>query len=158
MPLGGKSTSTSPHRVRTPSAFPTSHQSLIDQPSDLQPAVVSVETRVPGEAWGVGEQEEGLSRMSTSHPKLPWSPVDVGWRLRAAFRAPRPARAAHLAPLSPVRLPLLPKAPVLLSGPSLAQPTLQWEGATLSRSLAGWPFFLTLARVPGLQPVHVCPS
>ena len=56
MPLGGKSTSTSPHRVRTPSAFPTSHQSLIDQPSDLQPTVVSVETRVPGEAWGVGSR------------------------------------------------------------------------------------------------------
>ena len=59
----------SPHRVRTPSAFPTSHQSPIDHPSDLQPAVVSVETRVPGEAWGVGQQEEGLSTVSKPHPQ-----------------------------------------------------------------------------------------
>lgn len=61
---GGKCASRSPCRVRTLRTSPSAinHRSSIDTPSAPQPVVVSVETRVPGEAWGVGAREGGLAR------------------------------------------------------------------------------------------------
>lgn len=75
----------------------------------------------------MGQQEEGLSRVSKPHPQTSMVPQC----LRAAFKAPRPARAACLAPLSPytpapsakILLPArLQLRPAVQALPGLAQP------------------------------------
>lgn len=140
MPRGGKLHLNESPQSQNTERLPTSHQSPIDHP-DLAGGLCG--NQVPGEAWGVREQEEGLNRCPATPPDF----HGARWT-RAAFKAPRPARAACLAPLSPytpapsakillpARLQLHP-AVQALPGPS---PIPQWEGASLCRSLAGCSF------------------
>ena len=153
---GGKFASRSPRRVRTLRTSPPAinHRSSIDTPSALQPVAASVETRVPGEAWGVGACEEGLARGSKSRPQTStvpggWGPAPQGNIQAGQGCLPRP-------PLSPSHLPFLPKSyspaglklhPADQALPDAAHPPVG-RSCGISRSRAGRSFSVALTCDP----------
>ena len=144
------------------------HQPSITDRSSFRPAASGGLCGNQGPRRGLGS---GAAGGGLEHGVQATPPVFHGARWMRASASGQHSRlqgqpglpASALCP--PTHLPLLPKScsqlgssSVLPSRPSLAQPIPPWEGASLCRSLASWPFSLTLARAPGLQPVHICPS